>query len=227
MKVFVINLKKCKEKLEHFKKYCPIKNFEVFTAFDGKNLESNESDIGKNLFNKFKNLNKGEKGCFVSHYLIWNIIQETCEDNENIIIFEDDTIFNKNFSKIMYKIDKYNYLPQDNYITYIGGRFKKQFVLDNKKFLKVNNIIKKHNTKYRWRIGRDLQRDRTTQGYIISKKGAQFLIEQLIFTLEKKKNILPIDHWIIHTLIDNNINIYNTDPLITYSKWKIKSDTKE
>ena len=73
----------------------------------------------------------------------------------------------------------------------------------------------------------DLQRDRTTQGYIISKKGAKFLIEQLIFTLEKKKNIPPIDHWIIKTLIDNNINIYNTDPLITYSKWNNKSDTKE
>jgi len=57
-----------------------------FNAINGKDLKSSRSDI----FDKFKGLNDGEIGCFISHFLIYYLASQHSNPEQYTMIFEDD-----------------------------------------------------------------------------------------------------------------------------------------
>ena len=89
---YVINLKRRPDRLELFKKNCPLDNSKInrFEAVDGK--------LSTSIPDNFKSLSKGEVGCFLSHKLLWEKTLKQ-KDSDYSIIFEDDAIFTENFQE--------------------------------------------------------------------------------------------------------------------------------
>ena len=105
MKIFIVNLKRAKERRklmqEQFDRMSneEKKGFEIifFDAIDAKAGEhlrfSQYSKIASLLF-RGKEMSDGERACFASHYSLW---QKCVELNEPIVVLEDDVLFLKNF----------------------------------------------------------------------------------------------------------------------------------
>ncbi|TQR34470.1 lipooligosaccharide biosynthesis glycosyltransferase [Campylobacter sp. MIT 99-7217] len=108
-KVFIINLKRSldrkkamEDKISKLLKESPklqsLLEFHFFEAVDAKNDEhlAFEKHFKKACFFQGRELSLGEKGCFASHYKLWQL----CVDlNENLFILEDDIFFTKDFEQ--------------------------------------------------------------------------------------------------------------------------------
>lgn len=143
-------------------------------------------------------------GCFLSHYKTWKMLSES--ENDNAIIFEDDVIFKEDFVKDFNNIET----PNDFDILLVGGTI---LTLDTSitgtyipKFeLWVNNIPNSH----------------TTEAYILSKKGANKIINHLkndtIKYLEDEYHgFLPVDWWLFYLGKLKMINYYAHNPNLIY-----------
>lgn len=104
MRTYVINLERRKDRWDHFVKINSDKiNFDRWEyTFDGndisyRDLEKMGFDTDRNWIDPILNthLTKGEVGCFLSHYHLW---QQCVETKQPILILEDDAIIGDNFS---------------------------------------------------------------------------------------------------------------------------------
>ena len=119
MKILVINLSQRKDRLETFTKLNPKLEFERFPAVDGykisyEKLLKSGYDVNHSWTDPILHtrLTKGEVGCFLSHYTIW---QKCIEKNESVIVLEDDAMMTDNFD--MKEIEN---LPYD--FVYLGWK---------------------------------------------------------------------------------------------------------
>ena len=94
MKTIVINLPDRKDRLTTFNSNNPNLEYEVFSAVEGykidyAKLQSQGFDTNHSWIDPILNtpLTKGEVGCFLSHWHIWN---KCIEKNEPILVLEDD-----------------------------------------------------------------------------------------------------------------------------------------
>ena len=92
MKIYVINLKKDINKRQRiismFQKL-NISNYEIFDAVNGNEL--NHFEINKKWYDPWSHLHltKGEVGCALSHYQLWQKIKN---EKKMAMILEDDFI---------------------------------------------------------------------------------------------------------------------------------------
>ena len=116
MKTVVVNLKKREDRLASFKTCHPDLEFEVFHAVDGEQVNyggllSQGFDVRHDWIDPILNtrLTKGEVGCFLSHWSIW---QKCIERNEKVLILEDDARLTDRFDlqEIEEYTDTYNFL---------------------------------------------------------------------------------------------------------------------
>jgi GR25 family glycosyltransferase involved in LPS biosynthesis len=63
--------------------------------FDRTNRRIHDTTVGEN----FKHSSPGVKGCFHSHYRLW---QQCVELNEDIAIFEDDVVFYRSYTPVKF-----------------------------------------------------------------------------------------------------------------------------
>jgi len=221
IKAFVISLENRNDRYEYIKKnyiHNTIYDLEIIKAYDGKNTHNNsdEYNILKNNFlniiqnNKNKNMNNykylyinnftlGEIGCFVSHIGLWKKIIN--ENIEQALIFEDDCIFNINFSNRLENILK-NEMPLDYNILWLGGKMGDNYTNNKNTILSSNISIKNEEHPY------------CTFSYIITKKCAQILLNYI--ETEFKGN-LGVDYFMDEFLTKNNIIQHIVSPFITYS----------
>jgi GR25 family glycosyltransferase involved in LPS biosynthesis len=216
---YVINLKRRNDRLQKFYEIIPFskENINIVYGFDGKNY-FNESEEELMIYNNLlpgislftgENLLPGEKGCFISHIRIFKDIIK-----HNIpfaIVFEDDIILCEDFKNKLEII--INEMPQNTQILYFGGRLNPDFRMEEHTCTKITENIVAHN-KINW-IYRDWNNhDRCTFGYIISNTLAKTFIKYF----ENNVDInVPLDHWMIRLCMDNQIPIYNSYPLLSYS----------
>lgn len=114
MRIFVINLKRAKERQENMQKQLQNipQGFEVefFSAIDAQKNEhlafQQYSELKSFLF-RGKGLSDGERACFASHYSLW---QKCLELNEPIIVLEDDVKMLPNFWQEAQRIDESGYV---------------------------------------------------------------------------------------------------------------------
>ena len=207
---YVINLKKRPDRLIKFKKNCPLKNVKTINAVDGKLY-------GKELDSIYINkLNKGEKGCFLSHINLWK--KQVKEEKEYVIIFEDDAIFCDDFNDKLDTILKKKNLEKS--VTYIGGRFTPDFKMKMKNCVKINEFLVKEKLEGKY-DGWDC--DRTTQAYIIHKDCAKLLLNSISIRKFCKR---PVDHYILQVLRFYKKDILSSYPLLCYSPIKGDSDIR-
>ena len=98
MKTFVINLEDRKDRIKKFKHLNDdVISYEIFNAINGYSISHTKLlrdgfDIDNNWMDPISNtkLTKGEVGCFLSHWKIW---EECVRLNEPVLILEDDANF--------------------------------------------------------------------------------------------------------------------------------------
>lgn len=98
-KIYIINLERSLERRQQISAQLENMNveFQFFQATDGKKEPNHplfeKYNKHKSIERRGKALNLGQLGCYASHYRLW----ELCiKSNEDMIIIEDDTIFNDN-----------------------------------------------------------------------------------------------------------------------------------
>lgn len=215
--IYVINLKRRKDKLKRIiKRINKIDpdgniNVEIFTAIDGLKIDEqfmkdNNISILKEWIDPFKKtkINKGEIGCALSHYKIW---EDIIENNYNsALILEDDAEFIKP-NEFMNKIDEIDE-PNNTDLLYFG---RKKFKEDEDYIENHNNIVKPYYSYW-------------TIGYYITYSGALKLLKSNF-----SKKIIPVDEFlplmygISHPSAVANyskyydinlLNAYSIDPLL-------------
>ena len=125
MKTVVINLPYRTDRLKTFNENNSIE-YELYQAVDGKSisyerLKEQGYDVNHNWTDPIlgTTLTKGEVGCFLSHWQIWN---KCIEKNESIIVLEDDAILTDRFN-----MEEIESLPYDFvYLAYkeMGEKIK-------------------------------------------------------------------------------------------------------
>ena len=170
--------------------------------------------MNKNYDKKdYKGPKKGEIGCILSHLLVWRSIYQNnnFEKNDLFAIFEDDAFFTDNFNEKWEKSLK-KIKNNDIDILYIGGAFIKDFQSNNlDKWEKVDDNLYKTSNE-----------PRTTHGYIITKKGAEKLIE----LANSEYGICePLDVWMMNVM--NQLNSYTIFPLLCWSPENYETDIQK
>ncbi|GHX92058.1 glycosyltransferase family 25 protein [Vibrio cholerae] len=130
MKIFVISLKNSIERRERVIESFSRMNlkFEFFDAIYGKDglpedLVNKPDDLHRRIF-RSRPLSPGERGCFASHYRLWEMCVKM---GQPILILEDDCIPTEFFSSVLSQLESlhskgYEYLrvePQDGAFTAI------------------------------------------------------------------------------------------------------------
>ena len=189
MKLFVINLKKSKDRFQNISKNLKSLNipFERFDAVYGQELfdeeiKENTTFIGRNFL-----CNRGIIGCAMSHIELWKSFKKS--DDDFVLISEDDIEYKKDFPKIFKDVDKiYNKVKFDilslNCSILIKEQLGEPIFVDNYKITKPLFPL-------------------TTASYIVSKKGVKKLLK--IF----KKVHYHIDNDIAWNTLYSNIDYYN------------------
>lgn len=194
-KIYIINLKRRNDRLNFiYNNYNLNKQFKIIEAIDGNEInlielkktkiidEETIQQINNERISHYQLTNTGSIGCYLSHYKIW---YEFSLNNDNIIlIFEDDTTFNK---ITLREINKRLKLIPKNWDIYLLSNpdFCYHKIKINKNLFKVKRFF-------------------LTNAYIINKKGVNKILKsRTIFPIQQQ-----IDSYLSEMALDFNLNIY-------------------
>lgn len=207
MTAFIINMDKNKERwnrvIQNYNNSDMTEiNMQRYSAIVGKDVYANNwltpyanIELEQTERNKYRlyhyQLTMGGIGCFLSHY---NLMKQLIDDpkNDYYFIMEDDIVFSKNtFHTVNHSF--FN-APTDWDMLLFGYiRLVKNTNISNTDFIKLNSF---------W----------GTQGYVISKKGAKKLVDEV----DANKIDGQIDAYLSRMIQQDKINIYAYKiPLIT------------
>jgi len=196
--VFVINLKKDKEKKEHMLKICKAFSLDCkfFDAVYGKSLSHEEIEQSylrkKSIKYSRKEMNLGEIGCLLSHKSIYQIIID--EKIEQALILEDDIEFSNDIEMIFSNISLF---PKNWEIVLLGHHSGTRNIETRA------NIWWRRYISTKYILMRPSGIGYGTYGYLINNKGAK----KLFSTLQQYHK--PIDHY---TGNDKEVNVYAISP---------------
>jgi GR25 family glycosyltransferase involved in LPS biosynthesis len=219
--VYCINLDKRTDRLEYLYETVPFQ-FTRFSAVDGNQLiKYTKNDDTKKLLECKNNqlCVLGEVGCRLSHYLLWKKI------NTPTIILEDDIMFTSNsLANIEETIRNINIISNDEWdMIYIAGQWTPDYGIESvsyineqkvkqvdisTKFLHIKgNLYKRFNNS----TMNDFWNNpfyRTTAGYILSRKGAEKLIQIIADDMEYFMDT-PLDVWLLNIESQKKLIIYD------------------
>lgn len=160
--------------------------FNVFNAVDGNTF--NDLTILSEYRGNIRKLKPGAIGCLLSHISLIKYAKE--KGLKNILIFEDDVVFSKNFNLFFDTV--VNEIPKDWGMFYLGGHpIKNQVTKFSKNINKSNQIV-------------------TTHSYAINASAYDIILN----SNEYKYAIDTLYTELIHM----NINTYICNPRITYQR---------
>ena len=121
MKVLVINLKEREDRLKLFRSCNPNIDFEVASAVDGKQVSYKKLlELGFDVNHDWVDplletpLTRGEVGCFLSHWRIW---EKCIARNEKVLVLEDDARLTEQFD-----YEEINQLSETYDFLYLGWK---------------------------------------------------------------------------------------------------------
>lgn len=131
-------------------------SYEILDAIDG--LELHNVDLPESLVKSTSknSISLGQIACVLSHYCVWVSMLEN--EWDHLLLFEDDTLLVKDFKK---KLDQVlSEVPKDYDYLIIGscGKIYKRQVISDHIFIPYNTCC--------------------TDGYVVSRKGAEKLIKE-------------------------------------------------
>jgi glycosyl transferase, family 25 len=197
-KIYIINLNSSKERRINILHQINSMGLEagIFGAVDGRKHDHelfSKYDPKLRWRKKSKSLTRGQLGCFVSHYLLW---EKCVEMAEPIIILEDDAILLKENFKIFY--DSLSLLSPD----YECIRLTRNFAKHHKSIFieNLNNL----------RIVKYTKGPMMSVGYYLTPTAAQK------FLMHAKRWFLPVDIYMDRFWV-NGVECYGVMPeCVTY-----------
>ena len=202
MKTYVINLDRRPDRWEAFQKHEEPKylNYERFSAIDGSKLENGEQ-LQRIFDGNDYNMREGMVGCAMSHIKLY--IELVNSSYEFFCIFEDDIEFVPNFKEKFLHL--YKNLPPDWDMCYLGHHlWNKSEEYFDKTALPTSE---------RWDTIKSLKYSiGGTGGYIISKKGANAMLEFI--------NVVGMTNGIdtMQQKAADTLHIYYCKPHLIYSE---------
>ncbi|XP_061605177.1 procollagen galactosyltransferase 1 [Phyllopteryx taeniolatus] len=215
--VFMINLRRRSDRRERMLRalYEQEIDCKITEAVDGKALNiSDVQAMGIHMLPGYNDpyhgrpLTKGELGCFLSHYNIWNEIVE--RDLLTSLVIEDDLRFEVFFKRrLMYLMSEIEDEGLDWDLIYIG-RKRMQVERSEKAVANVHNLVEADYSYW-------------TLGYMISLQGAEKLLRA-----EPLKRVLPVDEFLPimynkHPVSDymeqfetRDLKAFSAEPLLVY-----------
>lgn len=208
-KTYILNLQRRSDRWENFIKNTPIKNYEKFIAIDGSKLQPNDQ-LQRIFENNDYFMREGMVGCALSHIkLCIHLLQS---DYDFFLVLEDDVTFVPDFNEKLEHLIKS--LPTDWDLCYIGhhlwphNKTEEHFDKNNLPIVYKKNHIQS----LQYSIG-------GTTGYLITKKGAELLLEFInkigmmncIDTMQQKSASL--------------LNVYYCKPHLIYSDCCTNNET--
>lgn len=198
-KIYIVNLKKDKEKKQHMQELCQKFNLEIefIEAIYGKELSTHELEL---LYSDFKankklgrSLSQAEIGCALSHKKIYQKIID--ENISEALILEDDIEFDKSLLDILNIKENFN----DNWdVILLGHHTRNSRDIDT-----LSSFWQKKDLIGDYKLLRPCEIGYGTYGYLITQNGAKKLLKELSI-IEK-----PIDHF---TGDSQYINLYVINP---------------
>ncbi|XP_033643048.1 procollagen galactosyltransferase 1-like [Asterias rubens] len=187
-------------------------DFKIVDAVDGRALTDDDlKELGVDMLPGYRDpyhervLTRGEIGCFLSHYFIWQ--EMVTEGFDKILIFEDDVRFKESFvPKIKALLQEINVNHLDWELLYIG---RKIMEVDYESYLDGFQHVVKPSYTY-W-----------TLSYMLSLSGAQKLLAQ-----KPLGKMIPVDEYLpimfdVHPETDwadrfypRNLKAYSVNPLL-------------
>lgn len=175
--IFIINLKRDvdrKKRMEKQLKKHDLQNYTFFEAIDGQNEDLSKYDfkVIPEWYDPIhkKIMTRGEIGCALSHYKIWE--QNGNGEFENVLVLEDDAILPEYFSKEIEEIDMTN-IEFD--FLYLGRNKVNKNITEEK----INDFLLIPSYSYR------------THAYILHKNGSKKLL-----SCNYLNHLLPIDEFL-------------------------------
>ena len=196
MKIYVINLKKDNEKRQRIASMFQtlnITNYEIFDAVNGNELK--QFEINKKWYDPWSHLHltKGEVGCALSHYQLWQKIKK---ERKMAMILEDDFIINN--EKLFVECANY----EEEYTKKVCSKFEVLYLGRKKMSPETEqNFTILPSAKYKSPLLKTILEQNKivsaklsywTIGYIITPMGADTLTTNYDFN----KNIFPVDEYI-------------------------------
>lgn len=186
---YVINLDKDVKRLENTRKILN-DNFTRFSAIYGKDLPQDKLDKNITKLCKYILCNRSIVGCALSHLKLWEQLISDNSNNYYVILEDDLNYINKDLlNKLVDQLDKIDYDYINLFCEICGSYSCDDINIDGLKLCKSIFPL-------------------TTAGYIISKKGAQKLVNIV------KNNIMyHIDFTIaLSQYIYKDLKVYVTRP---------------
>lgn len=188
MKIFVCHYAKLTERKEHILKQFEKENitdFEFIEKFDKDEITEEEASFFP------PNHKKDIMSLSLKHFFIY---EEVLQKYDYALVFEDDVMLEDNFLE---KLNKYiDELPEDYHMLYIGDGCSLH-VPDDKR---VDNV-----SVYK------MNGSRCTDSYVISKKGAEKLLQ---YKESGHSNEQAIDWWLNFAYRTLDLNYYWCEPTI-------------
>jgi GR25 family glycosyltransferase involved in LPS biosynthesis len=181
-----------------------IVDYEFIKAVDGKTLKSSYE-----LSKMFKKNDFGSRrsfiGCALSHINLWKNLLED-KNNDYYLILEDDITFCQNIKKKINDIQ--------SKITNIDILFLGYHMYKNKRDTNIYDVESENYTVHL--LNKSLYIGGTFS-YFITKNGAKKMLDYI------EKN--GVQHGIDYVIkINDNVNCYETQPLLFFSKWNEDSE---
>jgi len=217
-KIFLINLKRRKDRLDFFKKYYNLDlPLTIIEAVDGNTLDL-EQLLKDNIINDYtldvikkprkyhyELTHEGSIGCYLSHYNIWKSLIDNYKQNKIFLIFEDDSIItNISLNEINYRLSSLPpnwdiYIMSDPDLCYLKKKI-------NKNLYKVNRFF-------------------LTNAYIINIKA----IKKIFNTNTFFPIVQQFDSYLSELCLDFNLNVYVHNKTFNFYKQSItfNSDIQE
>ena len=184
MKIYVISLERAVERRSRVESVLAARgiDFEFFNAVNGfeglpERLQALPDDQHRIRF-RSRPLTPGEKGCYASHFLLW---EKCVEFNEPILILEDDFLPTQYFEEVLGTLPKvheqYEYVKVEPQV----GSASALTTIDNMQ------LMFWHNNSC-W-----------TTGYSISPQGARRLLAH------SKRWLCSVDNFIGNTIVQENL----------------------
>lgn len=168
----------------------------------------------------------GEMGCLFSHYSILSKIvnDDTLIETDVCLVMEDDLFMNDDFNEEMTRIG--NVLSEASFVKdheiellWIAGRSDPHFEAKDKD---MPGIYERITDRLFLRKAMNLKNThdwyRQTTGYLLSKTGAQKMMD----SLESRYFVKPVDH----AMLDSHVKQFDWFPHLGYSPLDYKTDVQ-
>ena len=220
---YLINLDNRQDRFD----YCMDKlqiNFERYSAVDGNNLSSYSRFLFllKQIDNK--SIIRGEIGCKLSHYDIWQKIKKP-----TLILEDDIMVHEETFTQLKSVFDNLNDLNATSSwdILYVAGQWTPRYDFNSKPYMDSHQLLDQQKNNVFEHVGSTFYKRnyifenfsslfhtplyRTTAGYIITPSGAKKLCSIINDSPQDFMNE-PLDMWLLGLEKNKLINMIDSFP---------------